>query len=152
KIVNATKNRLMKIIFTAITLIIVSLSAVIAQEKSISAFKSADLNWFNLDIIDNQIMGASVNKTYQELLIDKIVKKTITVAVIDGGVDINHEDLKGKIWINNDEIPNNSIDDDHNGYIDDLHGWNFIGNSKGENIIYENFEYTRVYKSGIKDE
>jgi hypothetical protein len=48
-------------------------------------------------------------------------------------VDIEHEDLQGKIWVNTKEIPNNKIDDDQNGYIDDIHGWNFLGNSKGEN-------------------
>lgn len=141
----------MKIIITTISLIIVSLTTAFSQENSISAFKSEELNWFNLDIHDNQIMGASVNKTYQELLINKKAKKTIIVAIIDCGVDINHEDLKGKIWINEDEISNNNIDDDHNGYIDDLYGWNFIGNAKGENIEFENLEYTRIYKSGIND-
>ena len=65
----------MKIIITTISLIIVSLTTAISQENSISAFKSEDLNWFNLDINDNQIMGASVNKTYQELLINKKAKK-----------------------------------------------------------------------------
>jgi subtilisin family serine protease len=95
-------------------------------------------------------MGASVNKTYKELLDGKEAKKTVIVAIIDSGVDINHEDLKGKIWLNEDEIPNNNIDDDRNGFIDDLYGWNFIGNAKGENINYENLEYTRIYKSGTE--
>jgi len=68
--------------------------------------------------------------------------------VIDGGVDIDHEDLQGKIWVNEDEIPGNNIDDDNNGYIDDVHGWNFIGNKNGENLHYENYEFTRIYKAG----
>ncbi|MEN6553160.1 MAG: S8 family serine peptidase, partial [Methanobacterium sp.] len=54
----------------------------------------------------------------------------VIIAVIDSGIDLNHPDLKANIWINKGEIPGNSIDDDHNGYIDDVYGWNFIsGNS-----------------------
>lgn len=142
----------MKIIITIVLLIIVSSTISISQEHSTSTFKTIDLNWFNLDLQDNKILGTSVNKTYQELLTNKKAKKTVIVAIIDGGIDINHEDLKGRIWINEDEIPNNNIDDDHNGYIDDINGWNFIGNSNGENINFENFEYTRIYKLGVNNE
>ena len=105
------------------------------------------LNWYNLDAENDGILGVSVKRAYRELLQNKQPKKTIIVAVIDGGVDIDHQDLKENIWINEDEIPGNQIDDDNNGYIDDIHGWNFIGNSRGENIHHENLEYTRIYKS-----
>jgi len=71
-------------------------------------------------------------------------KDTVTVAVIDSGVDIKHEDLQGKIWVNDDEIPGNGIDDDDNGYVDDVHGWNFIGGD-GENVEYDTYEVTRLY-------
>ncbi|PLX05765.1 MAG: peptidase S8 [Marinilabiliales bacterium] len=73
-------------------------------------------------------------------------KRTVIVAVIDSGIDIMHEDLEGQIWTNDDEIPDNNIDDDDNGYTDDVHGWNFIGNANGENVNYENYEYTRIVK------
>jgi len=102
-------------------------------------------NWFNKSPIDDTIYGAEVNKAY-ELLLKNKKATTVIVAVIDGGIDINHEDLKDKIWINNNEIADNGIDDDNNGYIDDIHGWNFLGNTKGENIDYENLEVTRIYK------
>ena len=68
----------------------------------------------------------------------------IIVAVIDAGVDINHPDLQGQLWINEDEIADNGIDDDNNGYIDDIYGWNFIG-SKDTSIGYDNMEITRQY-------
>lgn len=149
---NLEKNKRMKIIQNIILLIILSTAYVQSQDKNVNVFKKKYLNWYNLDINDNQVLGASVNKTYQELLVNKKSKKTIIVAIIDGGIDINHEDLNGKIWINKGEIPNNNIDDDHNGYIDDINGWNFIGNSNGENINYENLECTRIYKlSGTDD-
>jgi subtilisin family serine protease len=125
---------------------------VLAQKKDVSAYKPEYLNWYNTDLKSDRILGTSVNKTYQELLTNKIVKKEIIVAVIDGGVDIEHLDLKGKIWVNEKEIPGNKIDDDHNGYVDDIHGWNFIGNANGENIHFENFEFTRIFKAGGTDE
>ncbi len=71
----------------------------------------------------------------------------IIVAVIDTEIDTNHEELSYCIWNNPKEIPNNNIDDDQNGYVDDLHGWNFIGNAKKQNIIYSNFEITRILKA-----
>ncbi len=83
-------------------------------------------------------------KAYQELLKGKQGRKII-VAVIDSGVDIEHEDLKDVIWTNTKEIPNNGIDDDKNGYIDDVHGWSFLGNKKGENVAQDTYELTREY-------
>lgn len=141
----------MKNLFTTIILIITLSTTAASQEKLISAFDPKTVNWYNLDLNDDKIVGSSVNKAYTELLINKQTKKTIIVAVIDGGVDIHHEDLKGKIWMNPNEIPNNNIDDDKNGYIDDLYGWNFLGNSKGEDVIDENLEYTRIYKLNGSD-
>ncbi len=67
------------------------------------------------------------------------------VAVIDGGIDVNHEDLKQVIWTNPHEIAGNNIDDDRNGYADDLHGWDFIGSASGD-IHYENIELTRLVR------
>ncbi len=67
------------------------------------------------------------------------------VAVIDSGIDTDHEDLKDIIWTNEDEIPGNGIDDDKNGYVDDIHGWNFIGGKNG-NVNEDTYEVTREYK------
>ncbi|TLX74401.1 peptidase S8 [Labilibacter sediminis] len=119
---------------------------VYSQGKTIDELNPEFLDWFNKDFDDDKIMGSSVDKTYELLLKDKKVKQTVIVAVIDGGVDVYHEDLKGKIWINADEIPDNGIDDDNNGYVDDIHGWGFLGNADGENISYENMEVTRILK------
>jgi subtilisin family serine protease len=78
----------------------------------------------------------SVDKVYAELLKDKKGKKVI-VAIVDSGVDIEHEDLKAVTWTNKKEIVGNGIDDDKNGYVDDIHGWNFLGNITKENLEYE---------------
>ena len=75
----------------------------------------------------------SVDRAYDELL-NGLKPKKVIVAVIDSGVDIDHEDLDGLIWKNLNEIPNNKIDDDKNGYIDDVFGWNFLGDSYNETL------------------
>ncbi len=102
-------------------------------------------NWFNLDPTNDKVNGVSTEKTYAELLKGK-KSTTIIVGVLDSGVDYTHEDLKDIMWTNPGEIAGNGIDDDKNGYIDDIHGWNFIGNKDGRNIEKDNLELTRVYK------
>lgn len=79
------------------------------------------------------------------MLQGKIGTKVI-VAVIDGGVDVSHPDLDGNIWTNEKEIAGNGIDDDKNGYIDDIHGWDFIGGKDGTDVNQDNYELTRVYR------
>lgn len=102
-------------------------------------------NWFNLDPATDKVNGVSTERAYKELLKDK-KSTTIIVGVLDSGVDFNHEDLKDVMWTNPNEIPDNGIDDDKNGYIDDIHGWNFIGGKNGENIEYDNLEITRLMR------
>jgi cell wall-associated protease len=101
-------------------------------------------NWFTLDKEKDGVKGVSADKAYDELLKGR-TSSTIIVAVIDSGVDINHEDLKGKIWVNKGEIPGNGIDDDGNGYIDDVHGWSFIGGPGGD-VGDDTMEVTRLMK------
>ncbi len=118
------------------------------QAEPVNTVDSLDqqyLNWFDMSPARNKIMGAGVNRLYEKFS-ELPAGKKIVVAVIDGGVDTAHADLKGRIWVNSDEIPGNGIDDDHNGYIDDIHGWNFLGNSSGENIRYANMEEIRIIR------
>ena len=89
--------------------------------------------WHLKDFREDSIVGMSVDFAYDQLIKDKVGEKVI-VAVIDSGVDIDHPELREAIWINFDEIPDNGIDDDQNGYIDDVHGWNFLGKSDLENM------------------
>lgn len=96
-------------------------------------------NWYN-----GAKYGMNTDLAYAKVLAGK-TSTTVVVAVIDSGVDIEHEDLRGHIWVNTDEIPNNGIDDDNNGFIDDVNGWNFLGNSEGTNIIDVRLEKTRIY-------
>ncbi len=96
-------------------------------------------NWYN-----GPDLGMNTDEAYATLLKGK-ASTTVIVAVIDSGVDVEHEDLKGQIWVNEDEIAGNGIDDDNNGYIDDVHGWNYLGNSEGENLEGVRLEVTRLY-------
>lgn len=100
-------------------------------------------DWFHLDHIDNGFWGISSYKAYKDLIKNK-KGKTVIVAVLDSGVDFKHEDLKDIMWTNPGEIAGNGIDDDHNGYIDDIHGWNFIGGKNG-NVDASRLEVTRLY-------
>jgi subtilisin family serine protease len=103
-------------------------------------------NWFLLDPSDDKYRGMSVEKSYKELLSGK-TPSTIIVAVLDSGVDFDHEDLKNVMWVNEKEIPGNGIDDDKNGYIDDIHGWSFLGGKDGKNIKSETLEATRIVRN-----
>ncbi|MFZ4544967.1 MAG: S8 family peptidase [Saprospiraceae bacterium] len=125
-----TLNKFLTVAFLSATLVLQ------AQTK-------APQNWFNLDPSNDKFNGLSTDKLYQTLLKDK-KSETIIVAVLDSGVDAEHEDLKDIMWTNPGEIPGNGIDDDKNGYVDDIHGWNFIGGKNG-NIHHESLELTRLY-------
>ena len=102
--------------------------------------------WHNLSFKDAKVYGTGTDQVYSEQLAGAKPKKKIVVAVIDSGVDIEHEDLSESIWTNTNEIPNNGKDDDQNGFVDDVHGWNFLVDSNGQNVIYDNMEATRVLR------
>lgn len=125
-------------------LLLAASSSVFAQAIMDESEKKL-LNWHNKDLSADTVVGMSTEKAYTQLLANK-PSKTVIVAIIDSGVDTDHEDIKDNVWINEDEIPNNGIDDDKNGYVDDVNGWSFLGNAKGENINHETFEMTRIYK------
>ncbi|MEY3052780.1 MAG: hypothetical protein RLY31_2565 [Bacteroidota bacterium] len=101
-------------------------------------------NWQHLDKVKDGVFGVSTEKTYAELLSGR-TSRPVVVAVIDGGVDPYHEDLKDVMWRNPGEIPDNGVDDDRNGYVDDVFGWNFIGGKDGENVHHDQLEITRLY-------
>ncbi|MFY0672885.1 MAG: S8 family peptidase [Bacteroidia bacterium] len=138
----------MRKIFIAISFVLISLAinAQHSNHSSVDSFPASKINWYNQSPDNTKITGVAANKAYEELLNNKTPKKKIVVAVIDSGVDTDHEDLKGNIWTNENEIPGNGIDDDNNGYIDDVNGWNFLGSTTGEMIVYESLEMTRIVR------
>ncbi len=99
--------------------------------------------WLHLDPSDDKKLGISTTKAYNYLR--DMPSDTVIVAVIDNGAEVTHEDLRDVIWVNRDEIAGDNKDNDNNGFIDDIYGWNFLGNAKGENIKRETTELTRCY-------
>ncbi len=96
-------------------------------------------NWGHKDLVQDTIPGMSVERAHK--LLEGKKGKTVIVGVIDSGVDIEHEDLKNVLWTNKKEIAGNGKDDDKNGYVDDIHGWNFLGD-----ITDENLEFVRILR------
>lgn len=128
--------------FTKFVFRLFCLGTIILSGSAFSQTQSSQ--WFHLDSRTDSVWGISTDRAYRELLSNR--KSTpVVVAVIDGGIDAAHEDLKRVLWINPKEIPGNGIDDDKNGYVDDVHGWNFIGGKDGRNVRYETAEITRQY-------
>lgn len=110
--------------------------------------EEAPESWWLLDRSMVPVFGTGTELAYAELLSGTEPRQTVVVAILDSGVEINHPDLADNIWTNPGEIPGNGIDDDGNGYIDDVHGWNFIGGADGQNVQYDTYEMTRLYAAG----
>lgn len=137
-------NKLVKVAGLLTAFVIAENSSFAQQEKST---KSGDVpkGWHLLDKTKDGYYGISIDKAYEFIHTKNLKGKTVLVAVIDSGVDTLHEDLKDILWVNPKEIPGNGIDDDGNGYIDDIHGWNFIGGKDGKNVKSDSYEGARVY-------
>ncbi len=126
---------------------------ILTPVKNIDAtpLKIADLteaekkNWGHLDLVADTIPGMSLNKAYDEIIKKRKGTKVI-VAVLDSGIDLTHEDLEGVLWTNKNERPGNNKDDDGNGFVDDIHGYNFLGESYNEQL-----EYVRMLRLNIGD-
>ncbi len=130
--------------------ILLMISGPVAAQTTVKA-KSGEVpkGWHVMDKEKDGQYGISLVKAYDFLNARKLKSKTVVVAVIDSGVDTLHEDLKEVLWKNPREIPGNGIDDDKNGYIDDVYGWNFLGNKDGRNVEQDSYEGARVYH-GLK--
>jgi subtilisin family serine protease len=102
-------------------------------------------NWGHLDLVSDTIPGMSVDKAYKEIIGTKKGHKVI-VAVLDSGIDLKHEDLDGVLWTNKGERAGDGKDNDNNGYIDDIHGYNFLGESYNEQL-----EFARILRLGLGD-
>ena len=101
--------------------------------------------WGHLDLVRDTVPGMSVHRAYDEIIGNK-KGKTVIVAVVDSGIDLEHEDLDGVLWTNKKEKPGNNIDDDGNGFVDDIHGYNFLGESYNEQL-----EFARILRLNLGD-
>ena len=102
-------------------------------------------NWAHLDPFQDTVPGMSIDRAYAEL-IKKRIGQPILVAIIDSGIDLAHEDLKEVLWKNPKEIAGDGIDNDQNGYVDDVHGYNFLGESSEEQL-----EFVRILAKNLGD-
>lgn len=101
--------------------------------------------WQHESFEESGVYGVNTQKALQFLESKKRKPSQLIVGVLDSGVEITHPDLKDNIWTNSKEIAGNGIDDDKNGYVDDIHGWNFIGGKDGKNVDGDTLELTRLF-------
>ena len=118
----------------------------LSRSNGVSIAKSLDsLNWFHKVVNQDGQTGTFLSE-WKIRNVQKLRPKEIIVAIIDSPLDINHDLINNKLWINKAEIPNNGVDDDGNGYVDDVNGWNFIGTNDNGYLVYSNFEYVRILR------
>ena len=134
-----------KVTGLAVALVLTGFLSQAQQDKQNTQSDELPKGWHLLDKTKDGYYGISVDKAYEFIKSKNLKGKTVVVAVIDSGVDTLHEDLKEVLWKNPKEIPGNGIDDDGNGYVDDVYGWNFIGNKDGRNLKQDSYEGARVY-------
>lgn len=139
-------SKLVKTAKITAALLLLGFATMAQQEKKV---KPGDVpkGWHLLDKSKDGYYGISLNQAYEFIRSKNLKGKTVVVAVIDSGIDTLHEDLKDVLWRNPGEIPGNGIDDDGNGYVDDVYGWNFIGGKDGRNVKQDSYEGARVYHS-----
>ena len=119
-----------------------SFSFAFAQDK----MQNNDLKtWYHKDFSTTNVYGVNTDNAYKFLESKGLKPRTIVVGVLDSGVEVDHPGLINNMWKNPNEIPNNGIDDDKNGYVDDIYGWNFIG-GKTADVDADNLEVTRMVK------
>ncbi|KNB62495.1 S8 family serine peptidase [Chryseobacterium sp. Hurlbut01] len=115
-----------------------------SKDSTVDPKENKDLmTWYHKDFTTSKVYGVNTANAYKYLESKGLKPKTVVVGVLDSGVQVDHPGLVKNIWSNPNEVPNNGKDDDGNGYIDDVHGWNFIGGKNGD-IDIDNMEVTRV--------
>ena len=129
--------------FAVLLFLLFTTGTLVSARSLADSVDTPPTDWFLLSPTSTNYPGISLDEAYQYL--ESRSGQKVIVAVIDSGVDSAHEDLLGRLWVNEDELAGNGIDDDNNGYVDDVHGWNFIGSPDGKNVDHDTNELTREY-------
>lgn len=133
-----------KVLLAAVFLVGFGFSQAQEVKAGVDPMQDKDLmTWYHKDFATTKVYGVNTENAYKFLESKGLKPKTVLVGVLDSGVQVDHPGLVKNIWTNPNEVPNNGKDDDGNGYIDDIHGWNFIGGKNGD-IGIDNMEVTRV--------
>ena len=136
----------MKKIFIAASFLLSAGFAFAQTTTTVDPMQDKDLmTWYHKDFAAANVYGINTQNAYKYLESKGLKPKSVVVGVIDSGVEVDHPGLVKNMWKNPNEVPNNGKDDDGNGYIDDVYGWNFIG-GKGGDVDVDNLEVTRVVK------
>lgn len=138
-------QRILSFFSIALILAALNLSSFAQSTVGISSTKDTLIGWHLGNYKQENSYAIQLEQAYSYLKKNKQKSTTVIVAVIDSGVDTLHEDLKKVLWKNPKEIPGNGKDDDKNGYVDDIYGWNFIGGKDGSNVNEDSYEAARVY-------
>jgi cell wall-associated protease len=135
-----------KVLLAAVFLAGFSFSYAQEAKAGVDPKEDKDLmTWYHKDFATTKVYGVNTENAYKFLESKGLKPKTVIVGVLDSGVQVDHPGLVKNVWTNPNEVPGNGKDDDGNGYIDDVHGWNFIGGKNGD-IDIDNMEVTRVVK------
>ena len=122
------------------------------EREEDGGLSSAPDAWQLLDLEADGVPGVSAARAYEDLLAGRTPERHVIVAVIDGGIDTTHVDLRENLWRNEGETPGNGVDDDGNGYADDVYGWNFLGGADGRSVGHETLEVTRLQAACLAGE
>ncbi|WP_460765799.1 S8 family peptidase [Niabella terrae] len=126
-------------------------AAAIITTISVSAQMEVPNGWYLKDLQKDGLYGISLDQAYDFVKSKNLKSTPVIVGIVDSGIDTTHEDLKPVLWVNKKEVAGNGKDDDKNGYVDDTHGWNFLGNKDGGNVEKDSYEAARFYWN-YKDE
>ncbi len=132
----------MKKLIAPLFLLVMSFQAI--AQNSVDQQELEKRNWFHSDFSKTGIYGVGTESALEFLNSKNLKPKTVVVGVLDSGVEIDHEDLKNEIWVNKKEKAGNGKDDDKNGFVDDINGWDFCTDASGKDYNEDSYEATRV--------
>lgn len=138
-------NRIVVLIFLTIACSPVRQAGITTKESSGEEIKKVNANtrWEYKDMVKDSVPGIGLYRAIPTIKNEN--SSPIIIAVIDSGIDYNHPEIKDWMWINSPEELPNGIDNDHNGFVDDVHGWNFLSGKNGD-MAFTQLEITRLVK------